>query len=178
MTMSATASSPRFRAFISYSHQDELWAQWLHKALESYRVPRRLVGQTTAAGVIPARLAPIFRDRDELPSATDLNRKVNEALGQSANLIVVCSPRSAASRWVNEEVLAFKRLGRADRIFCLIVDGEPNATDLPGRAAEECFGEPLRFVVDARGQTTGERTEPIAADARPDGDGKANAQLK
>src|SRR5678809_538474 len=101
MTMSATVSSPRFRAFISYSHQDELWAQWLHKALESYRVPRKLVGQTTAAGVIPERLAPIFRDRDELPSATDLNRKVNEALGESANLIVVCSPRSAASRWVN-----------------------------------------------------------------------------
>ena len=178
MTMSATVSIPRFRAFISYSHQDELWAQWLHKSLESYRVPRKLIGQTTAAGVIPERLAPIFRDRDELPSATDLNRKVNEALNESANLIVVCSPRSATSRWVNEEVLAFKRLGRADRIFCLIVDGEPNATELPGRSAEECFGSALRFEIGADGQLNQQRTEPIAADARVGKDGKANAKLK
>jgi tetratricopeptide (TPR) repeat protein len=178
MTMTATASSPRFRAFISYSHQDELLAQWLHKSLESYRVPRKLVGQTTAAGVIPDRLAPIFRDRDELPSATNLNRKVNEALGESANLIVVCSPRSATSRWVNEEVLAFRRLGRADNIFCLIVDGEPNATDLPGRAAEECFAPALRFEIGPDGRLTSQRTEPIAADARAGKDGKTNSKLK
>lgn len=178
MTMSATTSSPRFRAFISYSHQDEIWAQWLHKALETYRVPSRLVGTETAAGIIPRRLAPVFRDRDELASATDLNRKVNEALSQSANLIVICSPQSAKSRWVNEEVLAFKRLGQADRIFCLIVAGEPNATDLPGREAEECFAPALRYTLGADGQPTRERTEPIAADARAGKDGKANAKLK
>lgn len=94
----------RYRAFISYSHQDKAWADWLHKALEIYAVPKRLVGQTTAAGVIPKRLTPIFRDRDELASAHDLDRKVNEALAQSANLIVICSPRAADSHWVNEEV--------------------------------------------------------------------------
>ena len=178
MTISPAASSFKYRAFISYSHQDQVWAQWLHNALESYRVPRRLVGQTTEAGVIPARLAPVFRDRDELPSAHDLNRKVNEALAQSANLIVICSPRSATSHWVNEEVLTFKRLGHADRIFCLIVDGEPNASDLAGRAAEECFTPALRFQLGADGQQTQERTEPIAADARAGKDGKGNARLK
>ncbi|MGH8122899.1 MAG: TIR domain-containing protein, partial [Rudaea sp.] len=178
MTISPAASSFKFRAFISYSHQDEIWAQWLHKALETYRVPSRLVGQTTAAGLIPRRLTPVFRDRDELASATDLNRKVNEALSQSANLIVICSPRSATSRWVNEEVLAFKRLGQSERIFCLIVDGEPNASDLAGREAEECFAPALRFQLDADGQPTAERTEPIAADARAGKDGKGNARLK
>ncbi len=178
MEHSAAASGPRYRAFISYSHQDQLWAQWLHKSLESYRVPSRLVGQTTAAGVIPARLIPVFRDRDELPSATDLSGKVNEALAQSAAMIVICSPRSATSRWVNEEVLAFKRMAHANRIFCLIVDGEPNASDLPGRQAEECFVPALRFQVGADGQRTRERTEPIAADARAGNDGKANAKLK
>ena len=167
-----------YRAFLSYSHQDEAWARWLHKAIETYRVPRRLVGQTTAAGIIPRRLAPVFRDRDELASATDLGRKVNEALAESANLIVICSPAAAASRWVNEEVLAYKRLGRAERIFCLIVGGEPNATSLPGRAGEECFCEALRFAVDGAGRLTRERTEPIAADVRPNGDGKSNARLK
>ncbi|OOG54459.1 toll/interleukin-1 receptor domain-containing protein [Rhodanobacter sp. C03] len=168
----------RYRAFISYSHQDKSWTDWLHKALETYAIPKRLVGQTTAAGVIPSRLAPIFRDRDELASATDLGRKVNEALVQSANLIVICSPRSASSAWVNEEVLAFKRMGHAERIFCLIVDGEPNASDLPGRDAEECFAPALRFRLDVDGKPTCEHTEPIAADARTGKDGKTNAKLK
>ncbi len=168
----------RYRAFISYSHQDKTWADWLHKALETYAVPQRLVGRTTAAGVIPKRLTPIFRDRDELASAHDLGRKVNEALAQSANLIVICSPRAADSRWVNDEVLAYKRLGRSERIFCLIVDGEPNASDLPGSTADECFAPALRFQLDTDGQLTREPAEPIAADARPGKDGKANAKLK
>ena len=174
------ASVARFtyRAFISYSHRDKAWADWLHKALETYRVPSRLVGTKTAHGEIPPRLNPVFRDRDELASADSLAEKVNAALAQSESLIVICSPASAASRWVNEEVLAYKRMGRAPRIFCLIVDGEPNATDLPGRAIEECFCPALRFVTDADGRPTHERTEPIAADARPGKDGKPNAKLK
>jgi tetratricopeptide (TPR) repeat protein len=167
-----------YRAFISYSHRDKTWGDWLHKALETYWVPSRLAGKETAAGIIPRRLHPVFRDREELASATDLGRKVNEALAQSEALIVICSPAAAASRWVNEEVLAFKRMGRGERVFCLIVDGEPNATDLPGREVEECFCPALRYQLDANGQTTNERAEPIAADARPGKDGKANAKLK
>jgi eukaryotic-like serine/threonine-protein kinase len=171
---------PQFKyfAFISYSHADRGWGDWLHKALETYPVPARLVGRDTGFGPIPKSLAPIFRDRDELPSAIDLNRKVNEALARSANLIVICSPRSAASRWVNEEILGFKRLGRAERVFCLIVDGEPNASDLPGQEAEECFPPALRFELDANGELSTRRTEPIAADARAGKDGKSNAKLK
>ncbi|TAM94430.1 MAG: hypothetical protein EPN40_11830, partial [Rhodanobacteraceae bacterium] len=50
-----------YRAFISYSHRDKAWADWLHRSLETYRVPSRLVGTTTAHGIIPRRLDPIFR---------------------------------------------------------------------------------------------------------------------
>lgn len=178
MAVPAANQDFTYRAFISYSHQDQVWGQWLRKALESYRVPSRLVGQAIAAGRIPRRLSPIFCDRDELPSAHGLNRKVNEALAQSVNLIVICSPSAARSPWVNAEVSSFKRLGRADRVFCLIVAGEPNASDTPGREAEECFCEALRYTVDANGQVTNQRTEPIATDARPGKDGKPNAKLK
>ncbi|WHZ20512.1 MAG: hypothetical protein OJF55_002661 [Rhodanobacteraceae bacterium] len=167
-----------YRAFISYSHRDKAWADWLHKALEIYRVPSRLVGTSTAHGTIPRRLNPVFRDREELSSSPELGTKINEALAQSENLIVICSPASAASRWVNEEVLAYKRMGRAARIFCLIVDGEPDARDIAGREAEECFCPALRFATDADGRPTSDRTEPIAADARPGKDGKPNAKLK
>jgi hypothetical protein len=134
-------SSPGFtyRAFISYSHRDKAWGDWLHRSLETWRVPSRLVGKETARGSIPRALRPVFRDREELASATDLGRRVNQALAQSENLIVICSPAAAASRWVNEEVLSYKRIGRAERIFCLIVAGEPNATELPAHAAEKCL---------------------------------------
>jgi tetratricopeptide (TPR) repeat protein len=178
MTQASAMPAFRYRAFISYSHRDKVWAGWLHRALETYAVPKRLVGQATAFGEIPARLAPIFRDRDELASATDLGRKVNEALAQSESLLVICSPHSATSHWVNEEVLAFKRLGRSERIFCLIVDGEPDASELPGRVAEECFAPALRHQLGADGALSHEHTEPIAADVRPGKDGKANAKLK
>ena len=97
MAQVSAMPASRYRAFISYSHQDKSWADWLHKALETYAIPRKLVGQSTAAGVIPKRLAPIFRDRDELASAHDLGGKVNAALAQSANLIVICSPRASGS---------------------------------------------------------------------------------
>ena len=164
----------RYRAFLCYSHRDSDWADWLHDAIEGYPIPPRLVGIATRAGVIPPRLAPVFRDRDELPSAANLSTKVSDALAQSANLIVICSPHAAQSRWVNEEVTAFQRLGRSDRIFCLIVDGEPDATDIAGRANEECFCNALRFGVDANGNATGERTEPIAADVEAQQIGRAH----
>jgi tetratricopeptide (TPR) repeat protein len=168
----------KYWAFISYSHRDAQWGSWLHKSLESYRPPKKLVGTTTARGVVPKRLSPVFRDREELASATDLGAVINEALQKSACQIIICSPQSAKSRWVNEEILAFKRLGREDRIFCLIVGGEPYASELPGREQEECFPPALRFRLGPDGNLSDARTAPIAADAREGKDGKRNAKLK
>jgi tetratricopeptide (TPR) repeat protein len=168
----------KYRAFLSYSHRDAKWGAWLHKSLECYRPPKQLVGTMTARGPVPKRLAPVFRDREELATATDLGTVINEALRQSACQIVICSPNSARSKWVNEEILAFKRLGREDRIFCLIVDGEPNASDDPAHADQECFPPALRYRLGADGELSSVRTEPIAADARPGKDGRNNAKLK
>jgi tetratricopeptide (TPR) repeat protein len=170
--------SPKYLAFLSYSHRDAQWGSWLHKALESYRPPKQLIGKLTARGAVPKRLVPIFRDREELASATDLGTVINQALEQSGSQIVICSPTAARSRWVNEEILAFKRLGREDRIFCLIVGGEPNASDDPAHADEECFPPALRYRLGPDGKLSGERTEPIAADARPGKDGRFNEKLK
>ena len=66
----------KYHAFISYSHQDSGWGAWLHKALETYPIPQRLVGRQTPSGTIPKKLTPIFRDRDELPSAGDLSSTI------------------------------------------------------------------------------------------------------
>lgn len=170
----------KYWAFLSYSHRDAKWGDWLHKALETYRVPRRLAGKESRDGIVPERIFPVFRDREELPVSADLGANINQALEQSRYLIVICSPHSAQSRWVNEEIKTFKNLGREDRILALIVEGEPNASDgKPGvSVAEECFPEALRFRLNASGEISAERTEPIAADAREGKDGKANARLK
>lgn len=169
----------KYWAFISYSHQDKKWGDWLHKGLETYRVPKRLVGREGRDGEIRSRIMPVFRDREELPTSSDLGSTINDALARSRVLIVICSPRSAQSHWVNEEIITYKKLGRADHILCLIVDGEPNATDKRDITDEpECFPPALRFELDNDGQLTDQRCEPIAADARTDGDGKRDALLK
>ena len=168
----------KYKAFISYSHSDEKWARWLHRSLENYRVPKRLVGRQTDMGKVPTRLAPVFRDREELASATDLGNKLTQALESSAVQIVICSMASAKSHWVNEEIKAFKRLGRSDRIFSLIVDGEPYSTGKPGIEQYECFPPALRFKLGDNGELSDEPAEPIAADARHGKDGKANARVK
>jgi hypothetical protein len=172
----------KYWAFISYSHQDEAWARWLHKSLETYNVPRKLVGRPlelgAETGVVPRRIFPIFRDREELPGAADLGGKLKNALRQSRYLIVICSPKAAVSQWVNEEIKTYKALGREDRVLCLIVDGEPYASDKPESGLLECFPAAVRYRVDRAGELTTERTEPIAADARKGKDGRVNAKFK
>jgi WD40 repeat protein len=138
-----------YRAFISYAHADHPWAVWLHRALERYRVPRRLAG---AKGL--RRLGKMFRDEEELAAAAELGPKIDAALKASDVLIVVCSPRSAKSKWVNQEIEAFKRQGREHRVFALIVDGEPHDP------AQECFPEALKRRAD------GGPAEPLAVDVR------------
>ncbi|MGB5488781.1 MAG: toll/interleukin-1 receptor domain-containing protein [Lysobacterales bacterium] len=155
----------KYKAYISYSHLDEGWAKWLHRALESYRVPRKLVGSTAGGGKVPARIRPVFRDRDDLSSASDLGGTVKRALTDSENMIVVCSPDSAASFWVNEEIRQFASLGRVNRIFCVIVDGQPSGDG----AASTCFPPALTEIG---------LQEPLAADVRKWADGKHLSKLK
>jgi len=158
----ALGTEYKYWAFISYSHSDATWAQWLHRALESYRIPRRL--RQIGSEQLPKRLYPVFRDRDELPTAPSLSQKIREALAASRFLIVICSPRSAVSPWVNQEIKLFQEQGRLSQILCLIVDGEPNANPALGQL--ECFAPALL------------RDEPLAADVRTGKDSRDIAKLK
>ena len=152
--MTAEASNPsefafqsmrdpdRYGAFISYRHTDpdRQWAKWLHSQLETYRVPKRLV----ASGV-PGRVGRVFRDEEELSASADLSQRIDEALVGARFLIVICSPKTPESQWVNEEVKRFQALGRAERLLALLIEGEPG----------QSFPPALRAL------------EPLAADVRP-----------
>lgn len=157
--------SRRYRAFISYSHSDEHWARWLQRALEKYRLPKTF---RQSHPELPARLYPIFRDRDELASAHDLSESIRQAMDDSDALIVICSPAARASYWVNQEILRFRASDRGHRVFCFMVSGSPDP-----KAADCAFPDAL--LVDGSGQVL---HEPLAADATAKGDGKRNAMLK
>ena len=165
-------------AFLSYSHADAADADWLHGELERFRVPSSLVGRLTEHGAIPRRLTPIFRDRHELAAADDLGEEINEALGASRCLVVLCSPAAARSKWTNAEIETFKRLHPEGCIIAAIVDGEPFASDTPGREHEECLPPALRQKYDKRGRPTGRRAEPLAADLREGHGGRRVGFLK
>lgn len=167
-----------YRAFLSYSHRDKAAVAKLHRMLETFRVPAQLVGRETPIGPAPRRLTPIFRDRDELPASDDLGARLTDALRRSMFLVVICSPASARSTYVREEILQFKRLHGEGRVLALIVDGEPNAADMPGREDEECFPVPLKFRIGPDGELSSVRAEPIAADVRPHADGWRLGEMK
>ena len=171
----------RYAAFISYSHVDEEIGDWLHKRLETYQVPAALVGHDGPNGPIGKRLGKVFRDRADLSAAHDLGAEIREGLEKADALIVLCSPRSCGSKYVNQEIHTFKQLGKGQRIFAAIVDGEPHAAGNPNyTAADECFPPALIYRLGAGGALTSspEPNEPIAADFRDGKDGRENGSLK
>lgn len=146
----------RYRAFLSYSHRDARFAARLHRRLETWRIPRAIVGQPTVLGPLPATLSPIFRDREELPAAADLNAEVAQALTQASSLVILCSPAAAASRWVRREIEMFRTVAPGRPILAALVPGaDPSCL-------ADLFGD----------------DEPIAADFNPAGDGERHGLLK
>lgn len=155
----AGASARRYRAFISYSHKDKAAGDRLFRRLDGYRPPKPLVGRETPQGPVPAKLYPVFRDREELSSSPALAGRLGEALDASDNLVVVCSPQAAASRWVNEEIRMFRNAGRGDRIHAVVVEGEPARAFPPA-------------LIEDRSDP------PLATDLRAEGDGWTDGPLK
>ncbi|MGQ0615260.1 MAG: toll/interleukin-1 receptor domain-containing protein [Planctomycetaceae bacterium] len=150
--------TPLYDAFLSYRHvePDRSWARWLHRALETWRTPRRLVVQG-----VPARLDRVFRDEDELPASASLSESIERALRQSRYLIVVCSPRTPESQWVRAEIARFREWGRHDAILALLVEGEPDAAFPPELRRIE-----RRVARDPEEPPVSGEVEPLAADAR------------
>ena len=120
-----------YYAFISYKREDKKEAKWLQHALEYYRLPNQLRQHDSK---LPEYVRPIFRDMTDL-EVGELSAQIHSALEQSHYLIVVCSPRAATSKWVNDEVEYFISFGKQDKIIPYIIEGIPHASN----PAEECY---------------------------------------
>jgi len=121
-------SSFKYFAFISYKREDEKWAKWLQNKLETYKLPSSL--PTEDGKEYPKTLRPCFRDKADLGETGDLTKILHDKLEKSQYLIVICSPRSAKSEWVNEEIQTFQAMGRANKIIPFIIEGTPNSLKL------------------------------------------------
>ena len=128
-------SEQRFEyyAFISYNHRDLQAAVKLQRQLQRYRLPSAFAARFPER---PKHLSPVFLDQTDLVAhETSLSLSLQSRLEASNYLIVLCSPHSATSPWVNAEVEWFLSHGRKDRIIPVILSGTPHAED----PARECY---------------------------------------
>ncbi|MCU1266154.1 MAG: toll/interleukin receptor protein [Acidobacteria bacterium] len=158
----------KYWAFITYSHADARLAHRLHRVLETYQLPRALVGRHVDGRETPARLTPIFLDRAELAGAPDLSQQIKEALEDSLALIVLCSPSAAKSDWVNREIQVFQKLGKQTKIFSAILRG--------GLDGSPVF--PTALLEQQNAEAAVSAIEPLAADLRRGKDGFRDGKLK
>jgi WD40 repeat protein len=147
-----------YRAFISYSHEDEALARRLHAWLEAFRIPPGLEREGEL-------LRPIFIDEAELGAASNLDDSLKAALDAAEALIVVASPAAARSKWVEAEVVHFKTAKPLAPCLALITSGRPFAAD----ASEECFPLSMRRSVSGGVILENERV-PLAPDVRKHGE--------
>ena len=118
------------------------------------------------------RLGRFFRDDEEMAAAADIAVTVERAIENSESLIVVCSPRSAKSKWVAAEIRHFRNTGRGGKVFAVIIDGIPNSGD----PETECFPAALRAGVDPD-DPLALPIEPLGLDLRKTGRSRACARL-
>lgn len=122
----------RYYAFISYSHKDQETAKRLQKTLHRYHLPSKVLKSNPD---LPKKLSPVFLDESNLVAVGPLDESLRRNLDASKYLIVICSPNSAQSKYVNDEVQYFIDNGKLGQIVPLIIDGEPYSDD----PEKECF---------------------------------------
>lgn len=153
-------SAPKhYKAFISYRHLplDLKVARKLHKTIEHFVIPRYLRKDGNK------KIGYVFRDQDELPISSDLSGSIRTALDNSEFLIVICSPDTAKSVWVIEEITYFLKTHDRDHVLAVLISGDPH------ESFPEMLTEP---VTDEDG--TIRNIEPLAANIVADSDIKRN----
>lgn len=103
----------KYDAFISYSHNDDTR---IAKAIQDNL--HRLAKRWDSLSAIR-----VFRDTTHLP-VTALQPALVGALADSKFLILLASPKSAASNWVCEELARFLETHSPERVLIVLIDGD------------------------------------------------------
>ena len=127
-------------AFISYKREDERWAKWLQRKLQSYHLPAAVCKEYKD---LPKRLSPIFRDKTNLRPGI-LDEELRKEVQSAKYLIVICSKEAHdKSENLDKEIRYFvKGDGTPDEI----IDGRKNSNriipfivDKSEQPEKECF---------------------------------------
>ena len=146
--LASDSSQLRYDAFISYSRRDLPFARQLEATLRAYRPPKDLA--------VPQRYIRVFRDESDI-TGEEYKKSITRALTAAAKLIVVCSPNSASSRFVEEEIDLFNQHRGKEHIIPLLLDGIPNNEVTENTVDERAFPEalvrllPMPLAADYRG---------------------------
>jgi WD40 repeat protein len=111
-----------YDAFLSYAHHDKQVTTAIQKGL--HRIGRRF-GQLRALRV--------FRDDTNLEATPDLWGRIVNGLDRSRFMIVVLSPRSAASYWVNAEVTYWLQRRGPEHLILVLAAGHLHWDATPAR---------------------------------------------
>lgn len=144
----------KYDAFISYRHAplDMEIAKKLHRGLETFSIPAAVQKKTGKK-----KIRRVFRDQEELPIGSNLTEEINAALEESEFLIVVCSPETPGSEWVQKEIETFISLHDHSHILAILIDGEPDDSFPPMLLSDE-NGSPIEpLAADIRGASRKER---------------------
>ncbi len=132
--MTAQSKPYEYDAFISYNSKDRVFAEKLEKALEAYKPPKDLG--------VPRRALNIFRYEEDMVGG-DYYSAIEKLLNDSAKLIVICSPNSRKSVYVNDEIRRFAKIRSAENIIPVIVGGLPNNVATPEQGDQKAFADAL-----------------------------------
>ncbi len=147
--------SAKYKAFMSYSQSHRVFATALQVGLQRFGRPWH-----TQTGL------RIFRDNTNLSATPDLWVDIQKALAEAEYLLLLASPLSANSRWVNQELAFWMNHRDASRILILLLEGEivwddqaggfklPETTALPAVMRHTFNAIPL--YVDFRGMKPNE----------------------
>lgn len=112
-----------------------------------------VTGGSRNAASTGKHLGLVFRDEEELPVSSNLTESIQTALDNAKYLIVVCTPNTPESIWVEREISYFLQKHDRAHVIGVLADGTP----------DESFPKLLTTVYAEDGITPIGAVEPLAA---------------
>ncbi|MGE5391254.1 MAG: PDZ domain-containing protein [Deltaproteobacteria bacterium] len=152
---------PAYDVFISCRNvePDRTIARHLYEELNNYKIPRGLLPRG-----VPPKLQAIYLDEQEDTLTSALSDEAESALRNSRFFILICSPRTPGSLWIERLIEVFHEEGRYGKILPLLIEKE----------CADSFPQPMRRsetytrIVNGIPVEKEIIREPLAADIRRD----------